>query len=222
MRFRTSHTDSEENHVGSHIVLRANGGNPETKIYSVVEAGENTAVPRSYVDNAVEPLSTKEYVDNAVEPLYTRDYVDQAVADAVAPDLSSYASKDYARDLTYRPARLRWLFEGKDKGNSQPADQSFKFDGDFIRLNFKTLNGVDLGVDVVTDTQAITFTNGPVGIIWYRDGEFKWKMKQQFRINSWRWNYNNHFEFKRSSSHGKGDHQFTVGAAYYITVGGFF
>ena len=53
MRFRTSHTESEENHVGSHIVLRANGGNPETKIYNVVEAGESTAVPRSYVDEAV-------------------------------------------------------------------------------------------------------------------------------------------------------------------------
>ena len=66
MRFRTSHTDSEENHVGSHIVLRANGGAPETKIYHVVEAGESTAVPRSYVDEAIEPLSTKEYVDEAV------------------------------------------------------------------------------------------------------------------------------------------------------------
>ena len=53
MRFRTSHTDSEEDHLGSHIVLRANGGNPETRIYNVVEAGESTAVPRSYVDNAV-------------------------------------------------------------------------------------------------------------------------------------------------------------------------
>ena len=53
MRLRTSHTSSEEDHVGSHIVLRANGGNPETKIYNVVEAGESTAVPKSYVANAV-------------------------------------------------------------------------------------------------------------------------------------------------------------------------
>ena len=58
MRFRTSHTSSEENHVGSHIVLRANGGSPETKIYNVVEAGESTAVPRSYVDEAVANVSS--------------------------------------------------------------------------------------------------------------------------------------------------------------------
>ena len=147
-----------------------------------------------------------------------KGYVDTAVA----PDLSSYASKNYAQDLVYRPARLRWIFEGKDKGNSEPAYQSFKFDGDFIRINFKTLQNVDLGIDLVPDIEPVTLTNGPVGIIWYRDGDFRWKMKQQFRVNSWRWNYNNHFEFKRSSTHGKGDHQFTVGAAYYITVGGFF
>ena len=53
MRFRTSHTSNEEDHVGSHIVLSANGGSPETKIYNVVEAGESAAVPKSYVDNAV-------------------------------------------------------------------------------------------------------------------------------------------------------------------------
>ena len=53
MRFRTSHTENEGDHVGSHIVLNPNGGTPETKIYHVVEAGENSAVPKSYVDNAV-------------------------------------------------------------------------------------------------------------------------------------------------------------------------
>ena len=53
MRFRTSHTGDEGDHVGSHIVLSANGGTPQTKIYHVVEAGESTAVPKSYVDNAV-------------------------------------------------------------------------------------------------------------------------------------------------------------------------
>ena len=53
MRLRTSHTSSEEDHVGSHIVLIPNNGDPQTKIYNVVEAGENTAVPRSYVDEKV-------------------------------------------------------------------------------------------------------------------------------------------------------------------------
>ena len=50
MRFRTSHTNNEGDHVGSHIVLSSNGGSPETKIYHVVESGETGAVPKSYVD----------------------------------------------------------------------------------------------------------------------------------------------------------------------------
>ena len=53
VRFRTSHTANENDRRGSHIVLSPNNGDPETRIYNVVEAGENTAVPRSYVDNAV-------------------------------------------------------------------------------------------------------------------------------------------------------------------------
>ena len=53
MRFRTTHTNSEGDHVGSHIVLSSNGGSPETKIYHVVESGESTAVPKSYVDEKV-------------------------------------------------------------------------------------------------------------------------------------------------------------------------
>ena len=53
MRFRTSHTDNEEDHVGSHIVLHANGGSPETKIYNVVQTGDTGAVPKSYVDEKV-------------------------------------------------------------------------------------------------------------------------------------------------------------------------
>ena len=50
MRFRTTHTNDEGDHVGSHIVLSSNGGSPETKIYNVVEVGESGAVPKSYVD----------------------------------------------------------------------------------------------------------------------------------------------------------------------------
>ena len=51
MRLRTTHTNNEGDHVGSHIVLSPNGGSPETRIYNVVAAGENTAVPKSYVDS---------------------------------------------------------------------------------------------------------------------------------------------------------------------------
>ena len=50
MRFRTTHTLNEGDHVGSHIVLSSNGGSPETKIYHVTLAGETGAVPKSYVD----------------------------------------------------------------------------------------------------------------------------------------------------------------------------
>ena len=164
-----------------------------------------------------------QYVDDQVDGLATEEYVDDAIANIPGTDLSSYATKEFAEDLTYRPARLRWLFEGKDLGNTTPAHQSFKFDGKFIRCNFKTLNNVDLGVGLVGDTGPVEFTDGPVGIIWYRDGNLKWKMKQQFRVNAWRWNYNGHFEFARSSKHPDNDGTaFTVGAAYYITVGGFF
>ena len=59
MRFRTTHTNDEGDHVGSHIVLSSNGGSPETKIYNVVEVGESGAVPKSYVDaNAGVPVGS--------------------------------------------------------------------------------------------------------------------------------------------------------------------
>ena len=53
MRFRTTHTNNEGDHVGSHIVLDSNGGSPQTKIYNVVETTDSGAVPRSYVDEKV-------------------------------------------------------------------------------------------------------------------------------------------------------------------------
>ena len=53
MRFRTTHTNNEGDHVGSHIVLSSNDGSPETKIYHVVETVDSGAVPRSYVDEKV-------------------------------------------------------------------------------------------------------------------------------------------------------------------------
>ena len=53
MRFRTTHTNNEGDHVGSHIVLSSNGGSPETKIYHVVQTGDSGAVPKSYVDEKV-------------------------------------------------------------------------------------------------------------------------------------------------------------------------
>lgn len=174
----------------------------------------NFSAGPSYVRVFTTPSSPNDVV--------TKEFLDTELANVAAPDLSNYATRSFAEDLTYRPARLRWLYQGKDLGSSAPPDQNFKFDGDFIRLSFKTFNGVDLGVSKVPDTGAVSFTNGPVGMIWYKDANFKWKMKQQFRLNAWRWNYNGHFELKRSSRHGNDDNGFTVDATYYITVGGFF
>ena len=49
MRFRTSHTGSINDRKGSHIVLDANNGSPETKIYKVVKPTSNDMpVPKGY------------------------------------------------------------------------------------------------------------------------------------------------------------------------------
>jgi len=51
MRLRSSHTDSIDDRVGSHIVLDPNGGTPETKIYNVVTPTNDTmAANKAYVD----------------------------------------------------------------------------------------------------------------------------------------------------------------------------
>ena len=52
MRFRTSHTNSEGDHVGSHIILESGGGAPETKIYHVVTpTADLMAVNKAYCDS---------------------------------------------------------------------------------------------------------------------------------------------------------------------------
>ena len=54
LRFRTSHTEDEGKHVGSHIILDPNGGTPETKIYHLVTpTREDHAVNKQYVDDKV-------------------------------------------------------------------------------------------------------------------------------------------------------------------------
>ena len=57
MRFRSSHTDSEEHHVGSHIVMQANDGAPTTKIYHVPEPNQpHMAVSKEYVDTQISAI----------------------------------------------------------------------------------------------------------------------------------------------------------------------
>ena len=52
MRFRTSHTNSEGDHVGSHIILESGSGAPETKIYHVATpTADHMAASKAYVDS---------------------------------------------------------------------------------------------------------------------------------------------------------------------------
>ena len=135
----------------------------------------------------------------------TRRYVDNAV---IGP----------------RPAQLSWVYEGSKTGTtSAPANGKFYKDGDYLRFSFKTGNGVDLSDGLVDDTGPQITDYGPIGVVWYNsETDGKWKMKRQFRTASWRWNFNDHFEFKLSSSKGHAWSSFTEGVTYYITIGGWF
>ena len=134
---------------------------------------------------------------------------------------------------TFRPAQLAWRFDG-DKGTVTESPSSGKFTlstssgNKYLRFSFNTDNGVSLGDGKFADTNS-DFDYGPVGTIWeWRSDVEKWKLKRQFRIQSWRWNFkpdpsgDAHFEFRMSSSHGHGWDQLTAGVRYYVTVGGFF
>ena len=69
----------------------------------------------------------------------------------------------------------------------------------------------------------VTFEYGPVGTIWqWRSDVQKWKLIMQVRVQTWRWNYNNHFEFGISSRHGRNFSDLGNNVTYYFTVGGFF
>jgi len=75
-----------------------------------------------------------------------------------------------------------------------------------------------------SDTQ-VNFSYGPVGTIWQlrTDNDDKWKLILQFRVQSWRWNYNGHFEMGISSMNGRTfDAMTQTGVEYFVTVGGFF
>ena len=150
----------------------------------------------------------------------TMAYVDAAVAEVTTPDLSDYAKNKFLR----APARLSWKFSSTSSGDSKPTDEYFKITNNgndtYIRFSFYTANGSHLGDSPFSDTN-VSIDNGPVGTIWYWHYQDEdWRLKEQFRINSFRWNYNNHFEMRMTSRHG--NKSYTSGTAYYITVGGFF
>ena len=54
LRLRSSHTDNEVDHVGSHIIISANEGAPSTKIYHVPEPTQShMAASKGYVDQQI-------------------------------------------------------------------------------------------------------------------------------------------------------------------------
>ena len=122
-----------------------------------------------------------------------------------------------------RPAQLSWIYDGTKNSASAPSDGKFYKNDDYLRFSFKTNNGVDLSNGLCDDTGAVLTEYGPTGVIWYYSkADNAWKMKRQFRTQSWRWNYNNHFEFMLSSSKGHAWSSVTKDVLYYITVGGWF
>ena len=141
--------------------------------------------------------------------LTTKEYVDQALTESLMP----------------KPAQLAWKYK-TGSSTSNPGDGYFRVANDgsnvYYRLSMKTANGVDLTNGAFSDTN-VNIQYGPVGCIWFwSSSNQNWKLKQQFRIDYWRWNYNNHMEFRRTSVHGNSDGSFTADYQYYITVGGFF
>lgn len=135
--------------------------------------------------------------------------------------------------ITAKPAQLCWVYAG-DKGTTteSPASGYFNLSESsgnlYLRFSFNSDNGVKLGDGKFSDTNA-EFEYGPVGTIWeWISSTSKWKLKRQFRIQTWRWNYkpdpagDAHFEFRMASSNGHGWDTLAEGARYYITVGGFF
>ena len=134
--------------------------------------------------------------------------------------------------VTAKPAQLSWKYAG-DKGGTTETPSSGYFNKStssgkiYLRFSYQTFNGVDLGDGKFDDTN-VNLEYGPIGTIWVLMSNGKWKLRRQFRADTWRWNYlpsgslEPHFEFGLSSSHGHDWSFLANGTEYFITVGGFF
>ena len=240
VRFRTSHTNNEGDYVGSHIILDPNNGDPQTKIYNLIEPTKSSmAATKEYADQKI-AKEGENYLSDAADwkirqnnssgsnkTLIQGKDGELGLYNLKAPTQSHHAAtREYVDTMGGgpKPAQLAWVYDGdKSSTTSAPADGKFYKNGDYLRFSFKTNNGVDLSNGLVGDTGVVATQYGPIGVIWYYSvGDNSWKMKRQFRTESWRWNYNGHFEFKLSSSKGHGWSTFTQDVAYYITIGGWF
>jgi hypothetical protein len=132
------------------------------------------------------------------------------------------ATKAYVDSMLAAPARLSWKWNSTSSGDSAPPTGCFKYTTNgsdhYYRFSLETAQGVKLGESIISEFNR-SIDNGPVGTIWYKESD-GWKFKQEFRINTFRWNFNNHFEFRVTSR--SGSTSFTPGTPYHITVGGFF
>ena len=127
------------------------------------------------------------------------------------------------------PARLAWKYGGSVDSSADPGQGNFVWHPGgsdnilgYMRLSFASSNGCDIGDGKFNDTN-VTFDYGPIGTIWqWRSDTGKWKLIMQVRIQKWRWNYNNHFEFGLTSTHGRSFSDLGSNLTYFITAGGFF
>ena len=174
--------------------------------------------------------SNKQYVDDAVDGLASETYVDQKATEilaGVAPDVDkSYVDKRIRQ--VSGPATMQWAFEGSRDSSADPGSGKMYYHPGgsgvikgYLRFSFVDMNGINLGDGKFGDTN-VTFEYGPIGTIWqYRYDIDKWKLQTQFRAQTRRWNYNNHFEVGISSVHGR---EITSLAPMhlFVTVGGLF
>ena len=139
-----------------------------------------------------------------------------------------YADKNTEQRWRFKPAQLEWMYRGTVSNSNDPGNGNFVYHPGgsngiqgYMRLSFKTYNGVDLSDGKFSDT-VVTMNDGPAGTIWqWRSDVDKWKLILQFRVKHFRWNYHNHFEFGLSSQNGR-TMEGLGSANYFVTVGGFF
>ena len=183
-----------------------------------LEAGEDLAENQNIL-----------YVKNQSQAMFWVDSNDVGVKNGYVPTGDYHvAHKKYVDEqiakIAANPARLSWKWDTTSTGDSAPPAGCFKMTTNsgtnYYRFSFETAEGTKLDDSIIPDFNR-TIDNGPVGTIWYRNSvSGNWKLKQQFRINSFRWNFNNHFEMRVTSRNGQTT--FTNGSQYFITVGGFF
>jgi len=138
-------------------------------------------------------------------------------------------NRRYLQRVLNAPARMSWLWQGSKDSSADPGSRKFYYHpggtngvAGYLRFSFITQNGCHIGDGKFNDTN-VQIDNGPIGTIWqYRTDVQKWKLIMQFRIKTWRWNFNNHFEYGLSSINGRPFTDMGSNVEYWVTVGGFF